>query len=238
MKIAIMQPTYLPWLGYFELIDHCDLFVLFDDVQFVKKSWHQRNRIKTQKGELLLTVPVLTKGKRDQLIKDVRINNDLPWRAKHLASIVNSYQKAPFFDEYKTCLNEIYSKNYMSLSSLNIELIEFIKERLGIQTEIMLSSQFQVEGGRTERIINICKACKADKLYDAKGASDILDLNLFKESSIEIIFQEYVHPTYDQMHGGFISHLSALDLLLNVGHESLKVLRSGKHALSACMCQE
>ena len=111
MRIAIMQPTYLPWAGYFELIDNCDLFIFFDDVQFVKKSWQQRNKIKTPKGELLLTVPVLTKGKRGQLIKDVHINNDLSWRSKHLVSIESNYQRAPFYKEHIESIRRIYSQN-------------------------------------------------------------------------------------------------------------------------------
>ena len=227
MEIAIMQPTYLPWLGYFELIDHCDLFVFLDDVQFVKKSWQQRNKIRTFEGELLLTVPVFIKGKRGQLIKDVRINNESAWRNKHFMSIENNYQKAPFYKEYIELIRGIYSLEYTYLIDLNMKLIEFIKEQLGIKTKIILSSQLNVDGNKTEKIINICKICKADTIYDAKGAMDILDLNLFAKNNIEIIFQEYRHPVYDQIYTGFVSHVSALDLLMNAGKKSLEVLRSG-----------
>ncbi len=231
MRIAIMQPTYLPWLGYFELIDSCDLFIFLDDVQFVRKSWHQRNKIKTPNGELLLTVPVLTKGKLEQQIKDVGINNDLPWRSKHLGSIKNNYQRAPFYKKYIGFVEDIYSREYTDLLTVNMALIEFIKEQLGVKTKTMLSSQLKVAGDRTGKIVNICKACRADTLYDAKGAADILDLDLFKANGIEIIFQDYKHPTYNQIHGDFIPYLSALDLLLNVGEKSLEVIRSGNKCL-------
>lgn len=227
-----MQPTYLPWLGYFELIDSCDLFIFLDDVQFIRKSWHQRNKIKTPDGELLLTVPVLTKGKLEQQIKDVSINNDLPWRNKHLGSIKNNYQRAIFYKKYIGSIEDIYSREYADLLTLNMSLIEFIKEQLGIKTKTMLSSQLKAAGDRTGKIINICKACKADTLYDAKGAADILDLNLFKENNIEIIFQEYKHPIYNQIYENFMPYLSALDLLLNVGQKSLEVLRSGNNSLN------
>src|SRR3989338_4487567 len=120
MRIAIMQPTYLPWLGYFELIDSCDLFIFLDDVQFVRKSWQQRNKIKTPAGELLLTVPVLTKGKLEQQIKDVGINNDLPWRTKHLGSIKNNYQRAPFYKKYIGFIEDLYFREYTGLLTLNM----------------------------------------------------------------------------------------------------------------------
>jgi hypothetical protein len=227
MRISIMQPTYLPWLGYFELIDNCDLFVLLDDVQFVKKSWHQRNRVKTPNRELMLTVPVLTKGKFRQLIKDACINNSLPWRNKHFVTINNNYKKASYYSEYIGSLKKIYDQNLVSLIKLNLKLIEFIKNSLGIKTEIALSSAFDVRGDRTEKIVNICKACKADVLYDAKGAQDILDLDLFQKNNIQIIFQEYEHPQYKQIHGDFIPYLSTLDLLFNEGPKSLDILRSG-----------
>ncbi len=232
MKIAIMQPTYLPWLGYFELIDNCDLFIFLDDVQFVKKSWQQRNRIKTPTGELLLTVPVLTKGKLEQQIKDVSINNDLPWKNKHLGSIINNYPKAAFYGKYIGLIKEIYSREYSDLLTLNIAFIEFIREHSGIRTKTMRSSQLGATGDRTTKIVNICKACKADCLYDAKGAADILNLNLFKQNNIEVVFQDYKHPTYNQIHGDFIPYLSALDLLLNLGEKSLEVIRSGTECLT------
>ncbi len=227
MRIAVMQPTYLPWLGYFELIDNCDLFVFLDDVQFVRKSWHQRNKIKNREDELLLTVPVLSKGKHGQLIKDTLINNELPWRKKHLGSIRHCYQKAPFYNDYIGNLEEIYGKDYTYLPQLSIRLIELIKEGLGLKTKTILSSQLPAKGARTEKVINICKACNADVLYDAKGAKDILDLEEFRKNNIEIIFQNYKHPVYNQQHGDFISHLSTLDLLFNMGVNSLAVIRSG-----------
>lgn len=228
MKIVIMQPTYLPWLGYFELMSNCDLFVLMDDVQFIKKSWHSRNRIKTSSGELLLSVPVFSKGKRCQQIRDAEINNDLPWRKKHFSAIENSYKKARFFNDYFKELEEIYSGNHSKLLDLNIKLIEFIKEKIGISTVLILASTLNASGVKSEKVVNICKKLNADILYDAQGAKDVLDLNFFKDNKIKLIFQEYEHPVYTQLHGDFIPYLSAIDLLLNEGKRSMEIIVSGR----------
>lgn len=228
MIIAIMQPTYLPWLGYFELMDNCDLFVFLDDAQFVKKSWHHRNRIKTPMGEILLTVPVLSKGKRGQQIMDVITNNELPWRKKHFRSILNYYNNARFAHKYIPKLEMIYMKENRYLLGLNVALIEFLKDSFGISTKTIMSSTLKASGSRSEKVVNICKQIGSDILYDAQGAKDILDHDYFKKNNIKLIFQEYNHPTYEQLHGDFISHLSALDLLLNEGDRALDIIRSGR----------
>ena len=146
MKTAIMQPTYLPWLGYFELMSNCDIFILLDDVQFIEGSWHQRNKIKTPSGELFLTVPVLSKGKRQQKINEALINNNINWKRKHLASIYFNYKKAAFFNNYIDELNDIYSKDYQTLLDLNLTLLEFFRKNIGINTPIRLASELKVEG--------------------------------------------------------------------------------------------
>ena len=227
MRIAIMQPTYLPWLGYFELMHNCDLFVFLDDVQFVKKSWHHRNRVKTSTGETMLTVPVFSKGKRRQQIRETLINNELPWERKHFITIKNNYKKACFFDNYIDELQKIYSRDYNKLLDISIALIELIRREIGISTDTIMSSALNTEGVKSQKIINICKKLKSDVLYDTQGAEAILDLDLFEKNNIKVIYQRFKHPIYRHLHEDFISHLSALDLLFNEGEKALEIICSG-----------
>ena len=222
-----MQPTYLPWLGFFELMDNCDTFVYFDDAQFVKKTIHQRNKIKTKQGQLLLTVPVLSKGKLKQKINETQINNDIHWRKKHFKSIDINYCKAPYYNDYIGAIREIYDQRYTYLVELDIKLIELLKNIIGIKTKTILSSQLEVDGKKDKKILNICKKLKANILYDAFGAKEILDDSYFMKNNIKLIFQNYMHPTYKQHWGEFISHLSVLDLLMNQGPNTLKIIKSG-----------
>lgn len=228
MICAIMQPTYLPWLGYFELISNSDIFVFFDDVQFVKRSWHHRNKIKLHEGELMLSVPVLSKGKSGQKINEVLIDNEGNWRKKHMQSIVLNYQKTRYFHDYIEELNNIYSNNYTHLLDLNVTLIKFLMDKIGIKTKTMMSSELQVEGEKNEKIVGICKKVKADVLYDAAGAQDILDQVYFEQNNVKLVFQKYEHPVYRQ-HGKFVPYMSTLDLLFNEGNGSLEIINCGRN---------
>lgn len=227
-KVAsIMQPTYLPWIGYFELIERSDIFVLMDDVQFVKKSWQQRNRIKNAQGIQWLTVPVLTTGRHFQKIVDVEIDASQNWAKKHLKSIRLAYSNAPFFGEFFPTLERIYSHPWTKLRDLNTAIISFMKEAMDIRTPMVSSSQLQCRESRDERIIDICKQTGADVLYDTAGAAEVINADKIRSEGIKVIFQEYVHPIYNQLHGEFVSHLSAIDLLLNEGSASYDIIRSG-----------
>ncbi len=234
MKIAIMQPTYLPWLGYFELMANCDFFVFLDDTQFVKKSWHNRNRIKTANGELMLTVPVLSKGKQEQKICEALIDNTSSWKRKHVMAIESNYRKADFFNIYIEELRKLYMTEHKYLADFTTSIINVLQKRLGIATPTMRSSSLNIGGMRSEKIINICHALHADTLYDAQGAREVLDMPLFDQHNIKVIFQEYKHPIYRQLYGEFIFYLSALDLLFNEGSKALNIICSsgdGKHSL-------
>lgn len=230
MKIAIMQPTYLPWLGYFELIANAEYFVIFDDVQFAKKSWHHRNRIKSHSGELMMVVPVKTSGRQFQQIGEVAIDDSQQWARKHLRSIEINYAPAPFFEDYIGPLREIFQKSHSTLLALNLELLEFLKKQFFIKTPLSLSSSIPTRADRDEKIIDICHHFHADTLYDAKGAEALLDHALYSEARISLEFQEYHHPVYRQLHGKFIPYMSALDLLFNEGARSSEIILSGaKH---------
>lgn len=223
-RIAIMQPGYLPWLGFFELMHNCDIFVFLDDVQYTKRDWRNRNRIRTPEGWQWLTVPVLHKHRHTQLLKDVTINNDLNWKKQHLNALRFNYQKAEFFDLYFTDLRTVYSGDLKNLCELNISLIEFLRKRLGINTPQLRSSQLNIKTAKSQRVLDICKALGAKELYDSKGAAAFLETEMFKNEGITVEFQEYIHPVYPQVVSPFISHLCTLDLLFNCGDKSLEIL--------------
>ena len=228
--IAIMQPTYLPWIGYFDLIDYVDCFVFLDSVQFNKRSWQQRNRIKGAKGVIWLTVPVISKGRREQKIIEVEIDLTRQFQAKHLKTIANCYSKAPFFSQYIDELSAIFNKSHYWLAELNIELIQWFSKELGISTQTLRSSDLDVAGQKTELLVNICEALEADFYLSAEGSRDyIQENNLFEKKKIHLVYHDYKHPIYDQCYGEFTPYLSTLDLLFNKGGESsLLLIREGR----------
>jgi hypothetical protein len=227
---AIMQPTFLPWVGYFALMDSVDEFVFLDDVQFDKRSWQQRNRIKTANGPLWLTVPVRTKGLYHQLIKDVKIdleNRDFPHN--HIRSIQHNYSKAPWFDTMSSTVLDILAGPHESLCDLNIALTLHIKEQLGIGTATCRSSAFGADTKKTGRLAEICQKLGAGLYVSPPGSRSYLDaeLGLFAGLGIEVRYFEYEHPVYRQQFAEFQSHMSALDLLFNEGPGSMNIIRSG-----------
>jgi len=230
MKVVILQPTYLPWIGYFGLIDIADVFVFYDDVQFVKRSWQRRNRIKTPKGWIWLTVPVIQIF--GQKINEIKINNNLDWRDKHSKSIKHSYSKAPFFGEYMPIFQEIYEKKLEYLADLNITLIKKITEILGLDKKFLLSSELEVTGKKTDRLIRILKRTGGNEYISGPGAKSYIEIEKFNDNGITLYWYEFNHPTYPQLYGDFIPFLSVIDLLFNVGSRSLDLIRkSGENAV-------
>ncbi|MFH1968238.1 MAG: WbqC family protein [bacterium] len=230
MKGTILQPTYLPWLGYFEMIASSDIFVVFDHVQFERKSWQQRNRIKTANGVISLSIPV-QKMPRETPISEIKISyagyNPLE---KHFKTIELAYKKAPYFQDYKPFFEKIYSKKHVLLRDLNIEIIKLICNILGINTKIVFSSDLGLKDenmAKTEKVVNLCKKQDINHLYDAKGAEEILDKSLFEKENIIITFQDFQHPKYPQLWGEFVPYLSTIDLLFNQGDKSFSIIKSG-----------
>ena len=223
-----MQPTYIPWLGYFDLIDKSDIFVFLDSVQFDKRSWQQRNRIKTPRGELMLTVPVVTKGRFDQKIYDVEIDTSQKYIKKHLNSICSNYNKTKYFEDYRKELEDIYNEDIKKISQLNKKLIYWLSSKFGITTHFTSSSKIDAIGTKTELLVNICKQVGADHYISPAGSKGYIDQNnLFVKSKIKLSYQNYNHPAYNQFHGDFIPYMSAIDLLFNEGDCSLGIIRSG-----------
>jgi hypothetical protein len=222
--IGILQPGYLPWLGFFEQLYKSDIFVIYDDVQYEKNSWRNRNRIKTPNGPQWLTVPVLTRGRCFPQIKDVLINKNVIWKKKHIQAIKQNYSKTPFFEKYAENLFEILNRPWEKLVELNLELIYWISEKLGISTKILLSSELGISGSNIDRLIGIIKLLNGDLFYEGTAGKNYIDVNVFKEAGISVVFQDYAHPTYPQAYGDFVSHLSIIDLMFNCGPDSLDIL--------------
>ncbi|MBK8008141.1 MAG: WbqC family protein [Rhizobiales bacterium] len=234
-KIAIMQPTYLPWIGYFALMDTVDEFVLLDDVQFARRSWQQRNQIKGPAGAITLTVPVLKKGKRDQLVNEAEINAEIDEANKHARSIQLAYAKAPCWSKYGPGLLAEIVKPRALLADYNIALIERVRDDLGVKTKLLRSSTLPIDGKREDRLVSICEQRSAGIYISPTGSSDYLrDSNAFQRTDIDLLYNDYKHPaSYPQLHGEFVSHLSAIDLLLNCGERGLEILRSGINLVEA-----
>jgi hypothetical protein len=227
MRIAILQPGYLPWLGFFDQELSVDTFVLYDDVQYDRRGWRNRNRVKTATGFAWLTVPVVQKGRFDQVIRDVRIDNDRPWRRKHIGTVESFYAKAPYFDSLFPDFRDMIERDWEFLWELDLELINWMNRAIGVDTPIVLASSLEADGEKSERLLDICRKLDAKEYFSGAAARHYLDLAIFEREGIDVYFQEYEHPRYPQLYGEFISHLSALDLMMVAAGEAKKIIQSG-----------
>lgn len=233
MKIAISQPAYLPWSGFFDLVDQVDQFVLLDDAQFVKQSWHQRNRIKSPTGLLWLTVPVVFRGLLGQPLCEVMIRDTEFWE-KHARAVEVNYGRARYFELYYPRLKEILQKCSVGgrLTHLSIELTRWLAKELNVTTPMVQSSALSVEGKRSARLVSVCKLLGATDYVSPRSAVYLLeDVQLFTEGEVKVWFQNYTHPIYEQRFPPFAPYASALDLLFNHGPESGGIMRSGRGQL-------
>jgi hypothetical protein len=226
-RVVVLQPSYLPWLGYFDQLYKSDVFVLYDDVQYDKHGWRNRNRIKTEKGPLWLTVPVLTHGQGLPINRDARIDTRQPWARKHLQALRVNYAKAPAFEEVFDALEPVLGRPWTHLIDLNRAVLEALCRLLRLTRSILLSSELDVPGQKTERLIALCRALGADRYLTGDAASDYLDETQFAANDIRVEYHHYRHPVYAQLHGEFVPYLSVVDLLMNHGRESLGVLVDG-----------
>ncbi len=224
--ISILQPGYLPYIGFFELMARCDAFVLYDDVQYDKHSWRNRNRILGPNGPLWLTVPVLVKGKAGQLINAVHIDNRSDWRRKHLASLRQCYSKARYFSDHIGFFEELYRSEWSALVDLDKAIIKHFRGILNITCEVVRSSHLRSTGSKTERIISVCREMGADAYISTNGARVYLEEELFSDAGVVLIYQDYHHPIYEQVQPGFQSHMSAVDLLFNHGPRFSEIMLS------------
>jgi hypothetical protein len=225
MITCIHQPNYIPWLGFFHKLLLSDIYVVFDDVQFPRgKDYANRNQIKTNNGKTWLTVPVI--GKSDlKPWNQIKINQN-NWRRKHLASIESFYKKTPYFDKYYPQLKEIYLKDQERLMDLNLDLIKYLSERLNKELRIVLSSDIKTNKSGLDKILHILKELNTTGYIsgDGSGSRRYVDENLFEESGIKLIWQNYNHPKYKQQFGEFLPYMSIIDLLFNEGPESKNII--------------
>lgn len=226
-SLAVIQPSYIPWLGYFDQIARSDIFVFYDDVQYDKNGWRNRNRIKTSQGPVWLSVPVLKSGRTRQLINEVEIDNSGPWARKHIKTIAQAYAKAPYVNLVIARLKPVLKRPWHFLSDLNIEIITVLCQMMGITTPLYRSSALRVEGDRNGRLIALCKHFNAMNYLSGNAAQSYLDVSAFEKCNLSVTWQNYRHPGYSQLHGPFMPHLSIVDLLMMVGPSdtALSILR-------------
>lgn len=225
MIVCITQPTYLPWLGFFDKLVHSDIVIFYDNAQFVKrgKTFHNRNKIRTPNGWMWLTIPVI--APLGIKIKDVRINNTLNWREKHWKSIVHSYKKAKFFDQYEYIFEEIYSKDWEYLCDFNLSIIRKIIKILGIRIDVMLASELgETNLSATDELLWYCKKVSATTYLSGAFGKNYLELDKFANENIKVGFQDYKHPEYKQLYKQFEPFMSVIDLIFNHGPNSLSIL--------------
>lgn len=226
-----MQPTYLPWIGYFDLIDQADVFVFLDTVQFEKQTWQQRNRIRTANGLEWITVPVYIKGRFGQPIRDVSIRTT-EFPGKHIRALRQHYAKTAYCSEYLPELEGILAsaRSDPSLARLNVTLIRWLADRLDIGCRFTFASELAAEGSRSMRLVAILKELGATRYLSPRGSLDYLreDRHMFEEAGIPIVVQNYVHPEYRQRYASFEPGASALDLLFNEGPAAAAIMRSGR----------
>ena len=225
-KIAILQSNYIPWKGYFDLINMVDEFIFYDEVQYTKNDWRNRNKIKTSQGIQWLTIPVRQEN-LEQKIKDTKIT-DKKWNIKHWRTISQNYTKAKYFKEYKEIFEELYlgcDEEY--LSQINYKFITAINEILGIKTKIRWSSEFELIDGQTEKLLGICKDCNADVYLSGPAAKDYFDEELARSENIKVEWMDYSwYAEYNQLHPPFEHGVSILDLIFNEGPNATKFMKS------------
>jgi hypothetical protein len=225
MIVFVHQPEYIPWLGFFDKLARCDIYVIYDDAQYQHGGFHNRNRIRTARGWEWLTVPI-THG-HPQTIKYTKIAGD-HWKNKQLNGIQFHYQKTPYFKEYYPLIKEAINFNHELLIGLNLHLIKAISELLGIKAKMMRSSEFPYGGAeKNEKLVSMCKFLGADTYLCGSGGKNYVNENLFSTANIDVQWHSYEHPAYKQSFSGFEPNMSIIDLLFNHGPQAKEILLKG-----------
>jgi len=225
--VVIHQPDFMPYLGFFHRFLIADIYIILDNVQFVSssRSMNNRDKIKTEKGEKWITIPV-NKCPRDTNINEVTISSANDWRRTHLITLQNNYGRAPYFKEIYPSIEILYNRHATLLIDFTLESIRLLMKLFNVEIPTVLSSDLNVAGTSNERIANLVKAVGANRYLSGVGAKAYFDPELYKRKGVEVIWQDFTHPVYPQLHDGFIPFLSSLDLLFNCGvDESRKILR-------------
>tara|TARA_B100001063_G_C16740796_1_gene544683 strand:+ start:1001 stop:1675 length:675 start_codon:yes stop_codon:yes gene_type:complete len=222
MKVSIMQPIFLPWVGYFKMIKESDLFIFLDDVQFEKKSYQKRNKILLNRNEKMITVPVLTKNKFTQNINEVFIDNKRDWKIEQIETLRHNYSKHQYYEENISYIKKTFNKDFEKLADLDIELIKSITKYLSIDTKFELSSNFKINERKEKKLIKILKTVGATEYLTPMRSKDYLgEGKIFRENNIKLNYFNYTCKKYEQKNSDkFVSHLSIIDLLFNKGKKS------------------
>ena len=226
-NIMIRQPGYMPNLGLFKKIQSCDIFVFLDDVQFSKDSFDNRNKIKTSSDFDWITVP-LKRPVFGKKLNQISISNDVDWTKEHSDLLYENYKSAPYFSSYWYEIKKILDKKFILLVQLNLHLIDYFLKILKISTETIKSSELEISKTKTERLVEICSLLDASCYISGKGGRNYVDETLFQKSNIKLAYENFIHPKYSQLHGKFIENLSIIDLILNEGSNSSKILRESE----------
>ena len=222
-RIAILQSNYIPWKGYFDLIAAVDEFILYDDMQYTRRDWRNRNQIKTPQGPLWLSIPVRVKGRFHQTIRETELESP-DWGLKHWKTISSNYRQAPYYSEISSWLEPIYtSGRHTHLSPLNRDLIEAICGYLGITTRITNSWDYVLSTGKTERLADLCVQAGATEYVSGPAARTYIEESCFTDRHIKLSWFEYSnYSVYPQLHGSFTHFVSIIDLLLNCGPNAFR----------------
>jgi len=226
-RIAISQSNYIPWKGYFDLINMVDEFVIYDDAQYTSRDWRNRNKIKTPNGSKWLTIPVNIKGNYHKKINEIKIN-DKDWAINHWKQLKHNYSKARYFKKYEAIFEDLYLNcDEKYLSKINYKFISAINNILGIKTKLRFSNEFQLINGQTDRLLSICKQINAKTYFTGPTARAYFDENLAKKNDIKVIWINYNgYKKYEQLHPPFDHKVTILDLIFNA--DPIKFMKSFK----------
>ena len=223
-----MQPTFIPWAGYFGLIKYVDKFVFLDDVQFDGRSWQQRNKIFENGKSTFITIPVIKKNLRFQKISNTKIDTSSNFRKKSIKKILQNYSKSKYFKKYKNLIEKILLKEFISLSDMNIFIIKELCKTIDIKIKFYKSSELNVMGKKSEKLVNICKKLKTTNYISVEGSKIYLekDLYLFHKNKIQVKYFKYNEIKYNTFYEKFIPKLSIIDLLFNCGSNTKKIIHN------------
>lgn len=224
-RITTHQPDFIPYLGFFDRLLNSDVYVVLDDVQFIRRGWHHRDKIKTRHGEQWLSLST-RKGDYHQLILDVRLQEAKDeWIHRNINLISENYNKARYFDAHFPEIERIYRAGHERLVDINMAFIHHFLDVFNIDVKIVYSSDLGVDGRQTEKLIGLTRATGGTHYLSGTGALDYLDKAMFDEAGIALEIQDFHHPVYPQLHGDFIPQLSSLDCILNCGPNAKDVIR-------------
>lgn len=226
-KVAIVQSNYIPWKGYFDMIASVDEFILYDDMQYTRRDWRNRNQIRTPQGVQWLTIPVRVKGKYLQKIRETEIDG-AAWAQEHWRSVEQNYRRAPYFAEVSVWLKPLYLETvHPMLSGLNRCFLEAVCGYLGIRTRITNSWDYELSEGKSERLADLCHAAGGTHYVSGPAARDYIDETVFQKKGLGLEWFDYSgYPEYPQLWGGAFTHgVTVLDLLFNCGAEAPRYMK-------------